>query len=190
MIQQKKIQREHLRKVRCELTPAIRQEQSRRIVACIEQHPLFQSAKVVVCYASLPEEVDLFPLLRRWGSEKTLLLPVVNGDMLNLVPYGGDDMLQTAKFGVLEPVGESFNDLSAVNLVLVPGLGFDVRGGRMGFGRGFYDRLLSNPQMLTTPKWGIAFAEQIVPEIVMEPHDVFLDAIDSPGGVHVVSRFA
>jgi 5-formyltetrahydrofolate cyclo-ligase len=186
MIQQKKLQRQQLRKLRCELSPAIRQEQSCRIVEWIEQHPLFQSAQVVVCYASLPEEVDLFPLLRRWRHQKTILLPVVNGDMLNLVPYEDDSMLRTAKFGVLEPVGEPFADLSAINLVLVPGLGFDVRGGRMGFGRGFYDRLLSNPQLLTASKWGVAFAEQIVSEIIMEPHDVFLDAVVSPDGVHIV----
>ena len=186
MILSKKIQRQHLRKVRCEISAISRSKQSQRIVECIEQHPLFLSAMVVVCYASLPEEVDLFPLLRKWKNLKTILLPVVNGDSLELVPYEGERLLRAAKFGVLEPVGEPFTDLSSVGLILVPGLGFDLRGGRMGFGRGFYDRLLSNPHLRYASKWGVAFSEQIVLEIIMEEHDVYLDAVVLPDGVHCV----
>jgi 5-formyltetrahydrofolate cyclo-ligase len=62
-------------------------------------------------------------------------------------------------------------------LVLVPGVAFDLRGRRLGRGKGFYDRLLADAGGL---KCGVAFDEQIVTEIPVEPHDVSVDCILTP----------
>ncbi len=185
MKQQKLLQRQQLRKLRSGLSVEQRRCQSLEIVCAIVSHPVFQSAKVVLCYASLLDEVDLFPLLREWKEQKTILLPAVNGNSLDWIPYEGDESLTPAQFGVLEPQGVPYVNLDLVDLVLVPGLGFDLQGGRIGFGRGFYDRFLSRPELTNVPKWGIAFSQQIVDKVKMESHDVYLDAIVTPDGVRV-----
>jgi 5-formyltetrahydrofolate cyclo-ligase len=62
-------------------------------------------------------------------------------------------------------------------LILVPGVAFDLRGGRLGRGRGYYDRLLSGLQGY---RCGVAFDEQIVDRVPLEPHDASLNCILTP----------
>jgi 5-formyltetrahydrofolate cyclo-ligase len=63
-----------------------------------------------------------------------------------------------------------------VNLAIIPGIAFDVRGGRIGYGTGFYDRFIPDLD-ITTRKVALAFECQIVPQIPMEPHDRYTDII-------------
>ena len=67
--------------------------------------------------------------------------------------------------------------LNRLDLALVPGLGFDARGHRLGRGKGHYDRLLAG---FTGMKIGVAFDFQIVTEVPREPHDIALDAVVTP----------
>lgn len=71
-----------------------------------------------------------------------------------------------------------------LDLVLVPGLGFDEDGNRLGYGGGYYDRYLARID-LRAPRWGVAFAEQLVPRgtLQSEPHDVAVDALVTPAGL-------
>jgi len=62
-------------------------------------------------------------------------------------------------------------------LIVAPGIAFDLRGRRLGRGKGFYDRLLANAAGV---KCGICFDEQLLAEIPVEPHDVALDFIATP----------
>ena len=86
--------------------------------------------------------------------------------------------LSDGPFKVREPVAECpVVPMNRLDLALVPGLGFDARGGRVGRGKGHYDRLLAG---FTGLKIGVAFDCQIVPEIPREPHDIALDAVVTP----------
>ncbi len=82
------------------------------------------------------------------------------------------------KFGITEPGPQcEVWPLNTLDLTLVPGLGFDLAGRRLGRGLGFYDRLLSR---ITGAKCGVAFDQQILGEIPAEGHDVRMDFILTP----------
>jgi 5-formyltetrahydrofolate cyclo-ligase len=88
--------------------------------------------------------------------------------------------LQKSPFGVLEPLPTALE--VSPTLILVPLLGFDSRLHRLGYGKGHYDRLLATRGNARAV--GLAFAEQEVAALPVEPHDVPLDAVVTPAGVH------
>jgi 5-formyltetrahydrofolate cyclo-ligase len=86
--------------------------------------------------------------------------------------------LQLGHFGIREPETRCARLTSGkLDLILVPGVAFDLRGGRLGRGKGYYDRLLRELRGTTC---GVAFEEQIVGEIPVEPHDVRLKFLLTP----------
>ena len=100
-------------------------------------------------------------------------MPVVADDnTLKILPY--TDEQKTGAYGIGEPVGTEFIDISTIDLVIVPGVGFTADGYRLGRGKGYYDRLLSGAK---TYKIGVCYTCQIEPGIVetVEPHDVKMD---------------
>lgn len=109
-----------------------------------------------------------------------LFLPRVNGDNLDLVQVQTVEEVETGKFGINEPVKHlSPTHLTDFDLILVPGLAFGMNGHRIGYGRGFYDRLLSEVRGL---KVGVGYSFQIVDEVPFEEHDVKLDVVISENG--------
>ena len=78
--------------------------------------------------------------------------------------------------GIREPVSGVPIPTSMIDLVIVPGLGFDEKGNRLGRGRGFYDRFLAHPQ-LRAVKCALAFEEQLCPEVPCDPLDVGVDIL-------------
>lgn len=131
--------------------------------------PEVATAHTVLGYASTRSEVatdGLLSALRARGV--TILLPKVTAlGALAAIPFTGDASLVPGFAGIREPVGEPV-PASAADVVLVPGIAFDARGGRIGYGGGFYDRLLDE---LTAPLVGLAFDVQVVDEVPAEPHD-------------------
>lgn len=144
-----------------------------RLEAC----PEFQSARTVLLYHSLPDEVDTHALLARWRGRKRLLLPVVDGDDLRLVEYAGPDSLVAGVFGIAEPQGTSFTDYASIDVAVVPGLAFDSRGRRLGRGRGYYDRLLPQLRAGGCFLLGLCFDFQRVPDVPVDAYDVLVDAV-------------
>ena len=146
------------------------------IMQLVEQQEAFRRATVVLLYWSMSDEVQTHAFVERWYKEKTLLLPCVQGDNLVLRQYTGPECLVAGEqFGIGEPTGPVWNDLDAVELIVVPGVAFDHQGNRMGRGRGFYDRLLK-----TTPnakKIGVAFDFQMIEHVPVEPFDVKMDHV-------------
>ncbi len=117
---------------------------------------------------------------------KTVALPVVNFDTMELILVRIDslDNLVECKYGIMEPVVTEDNTMEPdeFDLILAPGAVFDPRGYRIGYGGGFYDKMLSK---LTTPTQviGLAFSEQIIDEVPHESFDQPLDAIVTDEGV-------
>jgi len=86
--------------------------------------------------------------------------------------------VQVGSFGIREPSARCPGDiLNQLDLILVPGVAFDMRGGRLGRGGGYYDRLLSEVSGVTC---AVAFDHQIVEAVPAEPHDIHLDYILTP----------
>jgi 5-formyltetrahydrofolate cyclo-ligase len=85
--------------------------------------------------------------------------------------------LQISNFGIREPGTHCTEILSQLDLILVPGIAFDLHGRRLGRGKGFYDRLLAGVHGTTC---AVAFDEQLVDEVPVESHDIHLNCMLTP----------
>ena len=166
----------------------------------------YQRADWVLGYMAFDHEVLTDGLIRQaMASGKHIVLPLVRADRPQLALYAVEDLdrdLTPGYRGILEPRPRRAREVApgALDLALVPGVAFDMWGGRLGFGVGFYDRLLGRlPREV--PKLGMAFDFQVIPRLPLQPHDVMLDAIVTEsrviwgpprveGGGEVVSRFS
>jgi 5-formyltetrahydrofolate cyclo-ligase len=142
----------------------------------------YQRAHMVLGYMAFDHEVLTDGLIRQaMVSGKRIVLPVVQADRQQLALYAIEDFdrdLAPGYCGILEPRPQRARAVApeALDLALVPGVAFDLRGGRLGFGAGFYDRLLGRLPG-EVPKVGMAFDFQVIPRLPHQPHDVMLDAI-------------
>lgn len=148
-------------------------ERSRYILGRLEQTDLFRSASRIAFYHALPGEVQTAEFIEKWHGKKDFYLPVVEGNDLRLVPYRGNKHLKAGSFGILEPIAEEnaateATNHPAIDLIIVPGVAFDRKNNRLGRGKGYYDRLLSE---LHVPKIGLCFDFQLFNEIPVEPFD-------------------
>lgn len=148
----------------------------------------FKKAKSVLLYVSFRSEVDTTRYLQdiiKLG--KKLILPVVDSrhKVLKLYEVKDTSELEPGYMGIPEPgIKESRRcALKDIDLVVIPGTGFDLKGNRLGYGGGYYDRLLSyeSKQLARVenhiPTIALAFEEQIGEEIPAEPHDIKVDMI-------------
>ncbi len=148
----------------------------------LESSPTWQTARAVLLFFPLPSEPDIAPLLTdALAAGKLLALPRFNPatnayEAVQVTDLAHD--LALGPFQVREPGASCpVMALNRLDLALVPGLGFDVRGRRLGRGKGHYDRLLAG---FSGIKIGVAFDFQIVDEVPSEAHDVALDVIVTP----------
>lgn len=133
---------------------------------------------VVMCYAALDDEVDVMATVRYlWRRGIKTVFPLVEGAIMHA--YYIDDFERHMRPGyrdILEPTGATTRcDPQEVSVVLVPGMAFDRRGGRLGRGKGFYDKFLAQAPGVETI--GCGFAHQEVEAVPREPHDQLLDAV-------------
>ncbi len=148
-----------------------RKRLSEEICAKVKAHPLWEEASTVLLYHALPDEVNTELLLG--CKDKTLLLPVVVGDDLELRYYTG--ATSEGAYHIQEPVGEIFTDYDTIDLAIIPGMAFDAEGHRLGRGKGYYDRLL--PRIAHAYRMGICFPFQLLEEVPCEHHDMIMDEI-------------
>ena len=138
----------------------------------------WQEAGTLLLYYPLADEVDVRPLiLEAFEAGKRVLLPVVNGEDLELRLYEGEDSLREGAFGIMEPTGSLFapDCYDEIELALIPGMAFDGAGHRLGRGKGYYDRLL--PMLTQARLTGICFPFQFVDEVPAEPHDIPVEEV-------------
>lgn len=123
-------------------------------------------------------EVATRPILERaWAGGKRVACPKVVWRPRGLASFavGGLDELVEGRRGLFEPDPDRAEPVDeGFDLVLVPGLAFDRRGGRIGYGAGFYDRFLAGSEAL---KVALAYSLQVVDSVPVEPHDVPVDRI-------------
>lgn len=152
---------------------------SSTIMEKLEDNVVLKCAKTVLLYYSLPDEVFTHDFVEKWSKEKTILLPVVKGDELEIRVYAGSECMQKGSFNIDEPQGEAYNDLISIDAAVIPGVSFDRHGNRLGRGKGFYDRFLKK---LNTFKIGVCFGFQLSEEIPHSEHDVEMDEVWTENG--------
>lgn len=148
--------------------------QSRAIISRLQSHPLFLSAKTILLFHSLPDEVDTHELIKNIQNDKIILLPSVVGDELVLHRYQSSDLTHVGDFGIIESDGITFEAYQDIDLAIIPGVAFDSKGHRLGRGRGYYDRFLPNLKCYTI---GVCFSFQLVDAVPTEDFDKSVDEV-------------
>lgn len=172
------------------LPAAAKDEAAQAIAKSLSEWPGYKNARVVSCFVGTLDELDTTPILRQVLADgKTLLVPYVRpegaggqpGKTLGMAAITDPDRdLTEGAFRIQEPREELKEkpETPGPDLVLVPGLCFDTRGGRLGKGMGFYDKYLAVPPGLDAAKVGLGFDVQISQKnLSLESHDQLLDAV-------------
>ena len=174
--------RERLRAWLKEVPAEKRELDSAQARALLARQRVWREARAVLFYAPLPHEIDLLPLLDQALAEgKTIVLPRYVPESRDYAACQVENFARDCapgSFGVREPAARCpLFPLNRLDLALVPGVGFDAAGHRLGRGGGFYDRLLAR---VAGTRCGVAFDEQMAEEIPVEPHDMALHGILTP----------
>jgi len=155
-----------------------KQAESELVFKTIEQLPEFITAKTVLVYWSLNDEVSTHGFIQKWYKVKQILLPVVVNNTLEIREFSGMDcMVKGKSFGILEPSKGDIVSPNSIELGIIPGVAFDAAGNRLGRGKGFYDRLLKNYNFL---KIGVCFSFQYVQEVPTNRDDIKMDIVVTP----------
>ena len=157
---------------------------SRRIVNAFMALPEFATAETVMFYVDVRSEVRTrFDLPAAIETGRKIVVPWCNDDgELELFHLSSMDQLEIGMYRILEPAVALRNDpqyqvgVEELDLIMVPGVGFDTRGARMGHGKGYYDKLLEHARK-DTPLVALAFECQMFEDIPVAEHDVFMDMV-------------
>ena len=123
------------------------------------------------------------PFLQKYAAVKEIYLPIVQADHIILGRYLGENNLHAGAFGIMEPSALShspsqpWGNFLPPQFIIVPGMAFTPQGARLGRGKGFYDRFLALPGVMSAHKSGICFPFQIFSHIPTEPHDILMDSV-------------
>ena len=157
-----------------------RHEKSAAITERILSMPGMDSWETLFVYVNFRSEVETLQLIQRClEKDKRVVVPLVDSaqsTMIALQVTNLEEDLQPGYFEIPEPdpAKTSRVDGKEIDVVVLPGSVFDIEGGRLGYGGGYYDRFLVNdaPQAC---RIGLAFELQVVPAVPLEPHDQRLD---------------
>jgi 5-formyltetrahydrofolate cyclo-ligase len=155
---------------------------SRRAVALLLRQPVWAAAESILFYAPVGNELDIWPALAAALQEgKSVSLPRFDSATGHYAACGVIDPavdLRDGQYGIREPAQHCTTmSLNQLDFALVPGVAFDLHGRRLGRGKGYYDRLLAEMRGKTC---GVAFDEQIVREVPVQPHDSDVNCILTP----------
>lgn len=176
---QKEKLREQLLQKRKAIPDSYYTEASEDIIAHLQTLPAFRQSRTVHSYVSIRgnNEVDTHDFLR-WmlATNKRVIVPVTEFEKTELrhVELNSFEELTSNKWGVPEPDDGREVPLAELDLVIVPMVGADLYCNRLGYGKGFYDRFLSN---VNCPAVGLCFEDCVVDKIPTEPFDVKLSAV-------------
>lgn len=174
-LKDKKTARKYIKQLINNINPDSREKKASQVWDRVSLHPRFRNAKVVMTYWSFGDELPSHDFVLNWSFQKIILLPRIDGDNIVPVRFMGMEYMSIAnKYGIIEPVGDPWQDYDKIDLVLVPALAYDHNGHRLGRGKGYYDRFLKKLNAYTI---GIAFEEQILDYIPYDDNDVKINEV-------------
>lgn len=127
---------------------------------------------VIGLYAAMDDEINLdFLIINLLKEGKIVVLPKIEGEDINFYQIKSLDelVISSGKYQIREPKPIELFDKKDIDVILVPGLGFDKENNRLGRGKGYYDRYLKNYCGMTI---GVGFAEQIVDKLPTDENDI------------------
>ena len=172
--------RQKLLSRRDSIPPEVRKAKNRLIRDSLLSLEEFRNAGVIFFFASFRTEVDTTELIKiSLSTGKHVVLPKVNQDRHDLLLFEVSDLgdLAPGYMGIPEPSAEAKQmSINEVDIVVIPGAGYDASGNRVGYGGGYYDRLLSGLQK-DIPVIAPAYEEQVTDSVPTEPHDIKVNVI-------------
>ena len=178
----KSLLRIELLKKRDAIPPEVRKAKDRLILERLLSLDEIKHAGSLFFFASFRSEVDTFAMVElSLKNGKQIVLPKVDRDRHDLLLYEVKDVeeLIPGYMGIPEPsvlADERMVEINSIDVVIIPGAGFDANGNRIGYGGGYYDRLLSSLRH-AVPVIAPAYEEQIVGSVPAEPHDIRINMI-------------
>lgn len=137
---------------------------------------IYKNCQNILAYSTIQNEVDLSQIINQaLLDNKNLFLPRIEGDSMNFFRINNTDKLQIGSYNILEPQNGTVYQDSTNSIMLVPGIAFSTQGARIGFGKGFYDKYLSQHKSIF--KIGIAYDWQITKSWVTNEFDINMNMI-------------
>lgn len=158
------------------------EKKSSSIAKALFSTDFYRNSKHVMIYVDFRNEVRTEEIIKTALKEgKSVVIPISVMESKQLILsklFDYDKELETGTYGILEPKSEFIREVvpELIDLILVPGVAFDKRGYRIGYGGGYYDRFLSNIQK-SVPKIALAFDLQIVPHVKEGKYDIPMDYV-------------
>ena len=164
---------------------------SRTITDRVMQLDEYARANCVMWYVDVRAEVRTrHAFADALASGKKTVIPYCVDGELELFHLESMEELEEGMYKILEPreelraVPAKRVGVEELDLILVPGVAFDARGGRTGHGKGYYDKLLENAKP-ETPLVALAFECQMFDEIPMQEHDIYMDRVVTEKNLYV-----
>lgn len=183
--------RSRLRNCLDSIAPESRVNKSEQVCQRLVNTCAFHDASTVMMYLALDYEADTEPALRRaWHLGKTVVVPKVLWAEAFMVPVQidslEDDFSVENAVGLRNPRSDTRVPAEQIDLVVVPGLGFDEQGHRLGHGGGYYDRFFADARLRAT-RCGFGFTEQIVEAVPFNEKDQSVDLIVTDQRTYVMT---
>jgi 5-formyltetrahydrofolate cyclo-ligase len=163
-------------------------EKSNEAAKAFLQSEIYKNAQQIMVYLPLGNETDTGEIIAScFRDGKSLILPVTDSQSGVITPcvYDKDTKLTKGAFSVTEPSQIVVADMSKTDVVIVPGIAFDLSGNRIGFGKGCYDRLLDG---ISAVKIGFCYDWQICGEISADKHDIKMDFLITEKGLICIDK--
>ena len=140
----------------------------------------FKSAKVVGAYHAFGSEVKTDLIIEQARAlGKKIALPSVEGESLAFYELSSGKYLVKGRFGIMEPL--PYGPVDRMDLLVVPGIAFDKKGYRLGYGKGYYDKFLAKKKVTSI---GLGYSFQLLESLPRGKYDKRLDVIATEDGVH------
>lgn len=175
--------REKIKQMRKNLTHDEITQKSEKITSLLTETQIYRNAKCVCIYMASFNEPRTIPLIRKAISDgKKICVPITNTENTTLsLSYVNDiTSLKKGAYGISEPAVIDTANPCDVDLIIVPGIAFDRNGNRIGFGKGFYDRLLTDTIAV---KIGLCYNFQLCEGITSDKHDIPMNIIITEEGL-------
>ena len=167
------------------MSPEEVREKSEKITRRLLSFEPYIKAKTALLYLSSFNEPSTHEILSDALKTKRVAVPISDTvtNTLSLSYIGGFEDLEKGAYGILEPKKIIEADISEMDFILVPGIAFDRNGNRMGFGKGYYDKLLCKT---TAEKTALCYEFQLIQSVPREEHDIKMNTIITEDNIYAV----
>ncbi len=148
---------------------------STNIINQLYKHPIYKQSTLIGVYVSLPLEVSTLDFILQTLKTKRVCVPKVENQIMHFYEIKSLDDLKPGHFQVLEPITDAYIHPSSIELMIIPLLAFDKNLYRIGYGKGYYDKYMSNN--FHGYKLGLAYDFSYIDHIPYDQYDITLDDI-------------